>query len=62
MWPSDTDKFTGLESISEPDDMDMDDNDEEEAQDDWADEPFFDTHDGTRSSSTSPGASVSEEL
>jgi cysteine protease ATG4 len=39
--------------------MDMDDNDEEEAQDDWADEPFFDTRDGTlSSSSTSPNASV----
>jgi cysteine protease ATG4 len=60
-WPSDTDEFMGLESISEPDDMDMDDNDnddDEEAQDDGADEPFFDTRDGTRSSSTSPDASV----
>jgi cysteine protease ATG4 len=49
-WPSDT-EFMSLESISEPDGMDMDDNDdndkEEQAQDDRADEPFFDTHDGT---------------
>jgi len=56
-WPSDTDEFMGLESISEPDDMDMDDEDDE-AQDDGADEPFFDTRDGTRSPSTSPDASV----
>jgi cysteine protease ATG4 len=49
-WPSDTDEFMGLESIAEPDDMDMDDNDEEEeAQDDGADKPLFDTRDGTRS-------------
>ena len=41
-WLSDTDEFMGLESISEPDDMDMDD-DDDEAQDDGADEPFFDT-------------------
>ena len=25
-WPSDTDEFMGLESISEPDDMDVDEN------------------------------------
>jgi hypothetical protein len=51
----------GLESISEPDDMDMDnynDNEEEEAQDDRADKPFFDTRDSTRWSPTSPDASV----
>jgi len=44
----------GLESISEPDNMDIDDNnnDKEEAQDDGADELFFNMHDGTRSSST----------
>jgi cysteine protease ATG4 len=47
-----------LESISEPDDMDMDDDDDDEAQDDGADEPFFDTRDGTWSSSTSPDTSV----
>jgi hypothetical protein len=46
-----------LESVSEPDDMDMDDNDEE-TQDNGADEPSFDTRDSTRSSSTSPDASV----
>jgi cysteine protease ATG4 len=57
-WPSDTDEFMGLESISEPDDMDMDDDDDDEAQDDGVDEPFFDTRDGTRSPSTSPDASV----
>jgi hypothetical protein len=55
-WLSDTDEFMDLESIFELDDMDM--NDEEEAKDDEADEPFFDTRDGTRSSSTSPDASV----
>ncbi|KIM78654.1 hypothetical protein PILCRDRAFT_11109 [Piloderma croceum F 1598] len=50
----------GLESISALHDMDMDnDNEEEEkAQDDGADEPFFDMPDVTRSSSTSPDASV----
>jgi cysteine protease ATG4 len=56
-WPSDTDEFMGLGSISEPDDTEMD-NEEEETQDDGADKPFFDTRDGTRSSSTSPDASV----
>jgi len=55
-WSSDTDEFMGLGSISEPYDMDMDD--EEETQDDGADKPFFDTRDGTRSSSTSPDTSV----
>ena len=43
--------------------MDIDnDEEEEETQDTGADEPFFGTHDGTWSSSTSPDASVSEEL
>ena len=54
-WPSDSDEFMGLESISEPDDMDMDDEGQEE---EGADEPFFDTREGTRSPSTSPDASV----
>jgi cysteine protease ATG4 len=53
-WPSDSDEFMGLESMSEPDDMDLD----EQQEDDGADEPFFDAqHDG-RSSSTSPDTSV----
>jgi hypothetical protein len=33
-WPSDTDEFMGLKSISKPDDVNMDDNNNEEAQDD----------------------------
>lgn len=43
----------GLESISEPDDMDMD-----EPQEDGIDEPFFDTPHDARSPSTSPDTSV----
>ncbi|KAF7983563.1 hypothetical protein HWV62_21152 [Athelia sp. TMB] len=51
-WPSDSDEFMGLESISEPDDMDMDDDDDE------GQEPFFNDDDrGTPSS----GAKSSEE-
>jgi hypothetical protein len=38
----------GLEYISEPGNIDMED-DKEEAQDNGADEPFFDTRDGTLS-------------
>jgi len=40
-WPSDPGEFMGLESISEPDDVDMDDNDNDKEE--GADEPFFDT-------------------
>ncbi|EGO22797.1 cysteine protease required for autophagy [Serpula lacrymans var. lacrymans S7.9] len=47
-WPSDSDEFMGLESISEPDDM-MEVDAEE-----GADEQYFDT----RSPSTSPDASL----
>ena len=51
-WPSDSDEYMGLESMSEPDDLDMD-----EPQD-GADEPFFDAQHDRRSSSTSPETSV----
>jgi cysteine protease ATG4 len=43
----------GLESISEPDDMDMDDDVQ-----DGVDGPFFDTRKDTWSPSTSPDASI----
>jgi cysteine protease ATG4 len=50
-WPSDSDEYMGLESMSEPDDLDLD-----EPQD-GADEPFFDAQHDRHSSSTSPDTS-----
>jgi len=52
-WPSDSDEFMGLESISDPNDMDMDD-----AGQDGAHGLFFDTSEDTRLPSTSSDASV----
>ena len=42
-WPSDSDEFMGLESMSEPDDMGLDDQQE----DGGVDEPFFDAQHDT---------------
>lgn len=52
-WASDSDEFMGLESISEPDDMNMDleDDDEDEG------EQFFDSQSVSTSSASASGAS-----
>ena len=59
-WPSDSDEYMGLESISEPDDLDMDleDDENEVGGDDDVDEggeQFFDTRSASASTSSTSG-------